>query len=36
MAIKGMFFNAVKDGDVYDLSYNADDFSIYLDKIVGN
>ncbi len=36
MAIKGMFFNAVKDGDVYDRSYNADDFSIYLDKIVGN
>lgn len=36
MAIKGMFFNAVKDGDVYDRSYNADDFSSYLDKIVGN
>lgn len=36
MAIKGMFFNAVKDGDVYDRTYNADDFSIYLNQIVGN
>lgn len=36
MAIKSMFFNAVKEGDVYDRTYNADDFSKYLENIVGN
>lgn len=36
MAIKSMFFNAVKEGDVYDRTYNADDFSRYLEDIVGN
>ncbi len=36
MAIKSMFFNAVKEGDVYDRTYNADDFSRYLENIVGN
>lgn len=36
MAIKSMFFNAVKDGDVYDRTYNADDFSRYLENIVGD
>ena len=36
MAIKGMFFNAEYDGETYDRTYNADDFSKYLDKIVSN
>ena len=36
MAIKSMFFNAVKEGDVYDRTYNADDFSKYLENIVGD
>ena len=36
MAIKSMFFNAVKEGDVYDRTYNADDFSRYLENIVGD
>lgn len=36
MAIKSMFFNAIKTGDVYDREYNADDFSRYLEKIIGN
>lgn len=36
MAIKSMFFNAIKEGDVYDRTYNADDFSRYLEDIVGN
>lgn len=36
MAIKSMFFNAIKEGDVYDRTYNADDFSRYLENIVGN
>lgn len=36
MAIKSMFFNAIKEGDVYDRIYNADDFSRYLENIVGN
>lgn len=31
-----MFFNALQDGGVYDRTYNAEDFSSYLDKIVGN
>ena len=36
MAIHGYFFNAVKDGDVYDRVYNAEDVTGYLDKIVGS
>ena len=36
MAIKGMFFNAIKSGDVYDRTYDAEDFSSYLDEIVGD
>ena len=36
MAIKSMFFNAIKEGDAYDRTYNADDFSRYLENIVGN
>lgn len=36
MAIKGMFFNAVENGGVYDRTYNASDFVTYLHNIVGN
>ena len=36
MAIKGLFFDAVKEGDVYDRTYDSEDFSSWLDKIVGN
>lgn len=36
MAIKGMFFDAVKTGDVYDREYSSGDFSDYLHSIVGN
>lgn len=36
MAIKSMFFNAVESGGTYDRTYNAEDFSSYLEKIVGN
>lgn len=37
MAIKDYFFNAVKDATgKYDRSYNAQDVTNYLDKIVGN
>ena len=31
-----MFFNAVQSGDSYDRTYTAEDFSGYLDKIVGD
>lgn len=36
MAIKGMFFNAIKNNGVYDRTYNASDFSSYLDGIISN
>lgn len=36
MSIHGYFFNAVKDGDVYDRVYNAEDMTSYLDEIVGS
>lgn len=36
MAIKGMFFDAVESGGVYDRTYSASDFSSYLHNIVGN
>ena len=36
MSIKSMFFNAVLDGGVYDRTYNAEDVTSYLDKIVGS
>ena len=36
MAITGMFFDAVKTGDVYDREYSSGDFSKYLNNIVGN
>ena len=36
MAIQGFFFNAIKNGDTYDRVYNAEDFTKYLDKIVGS
>lgn len=36
MAINSYFFNAILDGGVYDRVYNAEDFTSYLDKIVGN
>ena len=35
MAIKGMFFNAIQNGGVYDRIYNASDFVTYLHNIVG-
>lgn len=36
MAIKGLFFNAIKTGDTYDRVYNAEDFCSYLNKLVSN
>lgn len=36
MAIQSYFFNAVKDGDVYDRVYNAEDVTSYLDLLVSN
>ena len=36
MAINGYFFNAVESGGVYDRTYNAEDVTSYLNKIVGN
>lgn len=36
MAIKSYFFNAIQSGGVYDRIYNAEDFTNYLDLIVGN
>lgn len=36
MAVNGYFFNAEYDGESYDRVYDAEDFSSYLDKIVGN
>lgn len=36
MAINGYFFNAVESGGVYDRVYSAEDFSSYLDQMVGN
>lgn len=36
MAIHGYFFNAVKNDDVYDRVYNAEDVTSYLDKLVGS
>lgn len=36
MTIKSMFFNAVQNGNTYDRVYSAEDFSGYLDKIVGD
>ena len=36
MAINSYFFNAVESGGVYDRTYNADDFTSYLDEIVGD
>lgn len=34
--IKGYFFNAVETGGEYDRTYNAEDVTSYLDKLVGN
>ena len=36
MAIKSYFFNAVLSDGVYDRIYNAEDFTSYLDLLVGN
>lgn len=36
MAVNGYFFNAVEEGGVYDRTYNAEDVTSWLDKIVGN
>ena len=36
MAIESYFFNAVESGGVYDRVYNAEDFTSYLDLLVGN
>lgn len=36
MAVNGYFFDAVEHGGVYDRVYSAEDFSNYLDQIVGN
>lgn len=36
MAVNGYFFNAEQHGGVYDRVYSAEDFSNYLDRIVGN
>lgn len=36
MAIRSMFFNAIQSGNSYDRVYSAEDFSGYLDKIVGD
>ena len=36
MAIEYMFFNAVENAGVYDRTYNAEQFSSWLDEIVGN
>lgn len=36
MAINGYFFNAIESGGEYDRVYNAEDFTNYLRKIVGN
>ena len=36
MAINGYFFNAIQSEGVYDRIYNAEDFTSYLDLLVGN
>ena len=36
MAILGYFFNAVESGGEYDRVYNAEDFTAYLENLVGN
>ena len=36
MAIKGLFFDAVKSGETYDRTYDSEDFCSWLDRIVGN
>ena len=36
MAVNGYFFNAEQRNGVYDRVYSAEDFSSYLNKIVGN
>ena len=36
MAILGYFFNAVESGGEYDRVYNAEDFTAYLEELVGN
>ena len=36
MAVNGYFFNAIQNNGVYDRVYSAEDFSNYLDQIVGN
>ena len=36
MTINSYFFNAVQSGGTYDRIYNAEDFSSYLNQLVGN
>lgn len=36
MAVNGYFFNAVQSEGVYDRTYDAEDFSSYLEQLVGN
>lgn len=36
MAIESYFFNAIKNGDTYDCTYNAQDITNYLNLLVGN
>ena len=36
MAIEGYFFNAIENEGSYDRVYNAEDFTSYLNQIVGN
>lgn len=36
MAVKYYFFNAVKSGETYDRTYNAEDITSYLDGVIGS
>lgn len=36
MAVNGLFFNAIEEGGVYDRTYSAEDFSNYLNQVVGS
>ena len=36
MSINGLFFNAIQKGGVYDRTYSAEDFSNYLNQVVGS
>lgn len=36
MSINGLFFNSIEEGGVYDRTYSAEDFSSYLNQVVGS